>query len=52
MKRNLLVSLLIVVGLVVVSVGVGCIYWPAGIIAAGCSLMVLGVLVHGVGESA
>lgn len=50
--RSFVSSLLIVLGLVVLSVGVGA-EWgtPAGLIAGGATLAALGVLVHGVGES-
>lgn len=32
-------------GALAISAGVGCIYWPAGIIAAGVFLLTAGVLV-------
>jgi hypothetical protein len=47
MNRNIVASFLIVLGLLVVSVGIGAYSWPAGVIAAGVSLAVLGYLVDG-----
>lgn len=49
--RGVVSSLLIVLGLFVVASGVGA-QWgaPAGLIAAGLVCVVLGALVHGVGE--
>jgi len=32
-------------GAAAVSIGIGCIYWPAGIIAVGAFLIVTGVLI-------
>jgi hypothetical protein len=50
MNRNLVASLLIVLGLAAVSVGAGLVFAPAGVIVGGLASVALGVLVLGVGD--
>lgn len=52
MSRNLVASLLIVLGLIVVTVGVAMLYVPAGVVCAGCALAATGWLVGSGGEQA
>lgn len=41
---NYLSDALLAAGAAAISIGIGCIYWPAGIIAAGLFLMTVGGL--------
>lgn len=52
MSRNLIASLLIVLGLIVVTAGVAMLHVPAGVVCAGCAFVATGWLVGSGGEQA
>ena len=44
-ERITLSDVVVCVGALLIAAGVGCIYWPAGVVAAGVVLVAIGLLV-------